>query len=369
MAVMLECDVLRDARENLGLSAAQIAKKANVSLRQYQRFESGERSLSASSFMIARRILEALELDIASFGKGNEAATDEPILAYQEQIETAYASSCEVFKDKICVFIGRLERCSKQEAQDRVYAVGGVPQNGIAAFVSFVIAGKVSESSKAYKEAKRYESHGLLSIISEQEFFDALEGKFVPPENLQNREEDVHAPNMSALLNHKRVAYLASKKIIGADGNLLDARSSTAVQSFVHKYLNASLADQTRGQYGKIINDLEQGAELLLDTSGFFERQKDGRCFSTGYSKTLSSDQEKAIIYAECFLESIDDFKYPPKLRKTRNSTANEHRADQSRWMRMAAAEIQRKLNEEHHDDFWSDRNPSRLNFKMRKPR
>ena len=58
MAIMLECDVLRSARENLGLSAGQIAKKASVSLRQYQRFESGERNLSVSSFMIARRILE-----------------------------------------------------------------------------------------------------------------------------------------------------------------------------------------------------------------------------------------------------------------------------------------------------------------------
>jgi len=29
MAVMLECDVLRNARENLGFSAGQIANKAN----------------------------------------------------------------------------------------------------------------------------------------------------------------------------------------------------------------------------------------------------------------------------------------------------------------------------------------------------
>jgi len=247
MAVMLECDVLRDARENLGLSAGQIAKRANVSLRQYQRFESGERNLSASSFMIARRILEALELDVATFGKGCGADTDEPIIAYQEQIETAYASNCKVFKDKICVFIGRLERCSKQEAQDRVFAVGGVPQNGIAAFVSYVIAGKVSESSKAYKEAKRYESHGLLSIISEQEFFDALEAKLVLPENLRKPEEVIDSPNMSALLNQKRAAYLASKKIIGADWNLLDARSYTAVHDFVQKFMHTTLPDQVRG--------------------------------------------------------------------------------------------------------------------------
>jgi transcriptional regulator with XRE-family HTH domain len=367
MAVMLECNVLKNARENLGLSAVQIASKANVSLRQYQRFESGERSLSASSFVIARRILEALELDISSFGKGNDNdSSGESITEYREKIKTAYASKCEVFKDKICVFIGRLERCSKQEAQDRVFAVGGIPQNNIAAFVSFVIAGKISESSKVYKTAKRYENHGLLTILSEQEFFDTLEGKFIPPETTP-AEIDEGIPNIAALLNQKRAAFLASKKIIGADENLLDARSVTAVQDFVQKYMHNTIADQVRGHYGIIINNLEQGAELLLDTSGFTKKHEHGNGFTTGYNKTLSTEQTKAVVYAECFLESIDDSKCPVKLRKRRNSTANEHRADESQWMKAAAEEIRRKLNEEHDDDFWSDRNPLLLHFSRKK--
>jgi len=371
MAVMLECDVLRGARENLGLSAGQIASKANVSLRQYQRFESGERSLSASSFSIARRVLEALELNVYSFGKGNDDDSSETaIMEYREQIETAYASKCEVFKDKICVFIGRLERCSKQEAQDRLFAAEGIPQNSVAAFVSFVIAGKVSESSKVYKDAKRYEDRGLLTILSEQEFFDALEGKFFPPETAPAEIEyipGIYSPNVHALLNQKRAAFLASKKIIGANENLLDARSASAVQGFVQKYMHTTLADQVRGHYCKIINDLEQGAELLLDISGFLERHRDGRGFSTGYNKTLTSDHIKAVNYAECFLESIDDSKCPAKLRKRRNSSANEHRADESQWMKAAADEIQKKLIEEHDDDFWSDRNPVFLHLNRKK--
>ena len=358
MAVMLECDVLREAREKLGLTAGQIANKANVALRQYQRFESGERNLSASSFAIARRVLEALEIDLTSFGKGSDGVSDEPIIEYTEQIASAYVSSCEVFRDKICVFIGRLERCSKQEAQDRVYAVGGIPQNGVAAFVSFVIAGKVSESSKAYKAARRYESHGLLTILSEQEFFDALDGRYIPSGSSHEPRDGGYDPNIPALLNQKRAAYLASKKIIGAAGNLLDARSVVAMQSFVQHYMYTTLADQVRGHYKRIIDDLEEGAELLLDMSGFFEMQKDGNGFCTGYNKSLTSGQSKAVVYAESFLASIDDCKCPAKLRKRRNSTSNEHRADESQWMRAAAAEIKRKLNEDHDDDFWCDRNP-----------
>ena len=240
MAVMLECDVLRDARENLGLSAGQVASKANVALRQYQRFETGERSLSSSSFAIARRILEALDIDVASFGRGNGDTSDELIIKYQEQLETAYASKCEVFRDKICVFLGRLERCSKQEAQDRVFAIGGIPQNSVVAFVNYVICGNISKSSKAHKDAKRYEKNGLLTILSEQEFFDTLDGKFNPPQIATSEVECIpghYSPDIEALLNQKRAAFLVSKKIIGADGILLDARSSVAVQNFVQKYL------------------------------------------------------------------------------------------------------------------------------------
>jgi len=101
MAVMLEYDVLKNAREHLGLTAAQIANKANVTLRQYQRFESGERSLSASSFMLARRIWKALELDVSSFSKGNENdSSDEAITEYQEQIETGMRQSAKCLKIK-----------------------------------------------------------------------------------------------------------------------------------------------------------------------------------------------------------------------------------------------------------------------------
>ncbi|MDR1329829.1 MAG: helix-turn-helix domain-containing protein [Oscillospiraceae bacterium] len=52
--VRLEHSILQNARGKLRLTQRQVADAAKVQLRQYQRFESGERSLSSSSFHIAR---------------------------------------------------------------------------------------------------------------------------------------------------------------------------------------------------------------------------------------------------------------------------------------------------------------------------
>jgi len=237
-----------------------------------------------------------------------------------------------------------------------------------------VIAGKVTETSKVFKEAQRYEKHGLLTILSEQAFFDALDGKYIPTEN-PNKAKDIETiggdefdfPNTAAILDHKRAAFLASKKIIGTQGTPLDARSSTAMQDFMARYVTTNLSDMVRGQYEYIIEQLKQGAELLLDMKGFTRYNENGSGFCTGYNRKLNSDHTKAIIHAECFLESIDDAQCPAKLRKRRNSTANEHRADQSKWMKEAAAEIQRKLDTLSDADFWSDRNPSWLHVNSSK--
>lgn len=67
--------ILRDAREKLGLTQQQVSDKARIQLRQYQRFESGERELSSSSFNIAHKVLNALELDLTSFANGDYSFT------------------------------------------------------------------------------------------------------------------------------------------------------------------------------------------------------------------------------------------------------------------------------------------------------
>ena len=66
-----EASILKQAREKLGLTQQQVANKAGIQLRQYQRFENAERNLTSSSFNIGCSVLEALEIDIAAFRRGD----------------------------------------------------------------------------------------------------------------------------------------------------------------------------------------------------------------------------------------------------------------------------------------------------------
>ena len=72
-----EKQILRDYREKLGLTQQQVADKAKIQLRQYQRFEAGERNLSSSSFNIACWVIEALGLDITKYHHGVYILGDE----------------------------------------------------------------------------------------------------------------------------------------------------------------------------------------------------------------------------------------------------------------------------------------------------
>ncbi len=54
---------LKYRREQLGLSQQQVANLAGIDLRQYQRFESGERNMSSSSMRIGLSICRVLQLD------------------------------------------------------------------------------------------------------------------------------------------------------------------------------------------------------------------------------------------------------------------------------------------------------------------
>ena len=74
-----EKDILKDSRSELGLTQQQVSDKAGIQLRQYQRFESGERQLSSSSFNIACKVLRALELDIVKFNNGEYCISDDTV--------------------------------------------------------------------------------------------------------------------------------------------------------------------------------------------------------------------------------------------------------------------------------------------------
>ena len=59
--------VLRERRVVLGLTQQQVADRAGIKLQQYQKFESGERSILTASFVIACKVLNALKINIEDF--------------------------------------------------------------------------------------------------------------------------------------------------------------------------------------------------------------------------------------------------------------------------------------------------------------
>lgn len=55
--------LLKIRREQLKFTQQQVADSAGITLRQYQKFESGERSIRGASLRIGLGICDALELD------------------------------------------------------------------------------------------------------------------------------------------------------------------------------------------------------------------------------------------------------------------------------------------------------------------
>jgi len=55
--------ILKDRRIDLGLTQQQVADMARIQLRQYQRLESGERSMSGASMRIGLSVCHVLRLD------------------------------------------------------------------------------------------------------------------------------------------------------------------------------------------------------------------------------------------------------------------------------------------------------------------
>lgn len=53
--------VLSEKRQILRLTQQEVANRAKITLRQYQRLESGERNILTSSFGLACRVIEALD--------------------------------------------------------------------------------------------------------------------------------------------------------------------------------------------------------------------------------------------------------------------------------------------------------------------
>lgn len=60
-----EC--LKMRRHEQKLTQQAVADKAGIKLQQYQKFERGERNILTASFIVACKVLDALEIDIPDF--------------------------------------------------------------------------------------------------------------------------------------------------------------------------------------------------------------------------------------------------------------------------------------------------------------
>ena len=63
--------VLSERRQMLSMTQQEVADRANITLRQYQRLESGERNILTCSFGLACRVIEALDMDVSKFYHGD----------------------------------------------------------------------------------------------------------------------------------------------------------------------------------------------------------------------------------------------------------------------------------------------------------
>lgn len=62
-----ERSILKRRREELGLTQQQVADRAEILLRQYQRLESGDRNIASASLRIGLSVCVALQLDPRRF--------------------------------------------------------------------------------------------------------------------------------------------------------------------------------------------------------------------------------------------------------------------------------------------------------------
>ena len=62
--------VLKKHRQKLGLTLHQVADKAGIQIKQYQRFEAGDRELSDAGSITVYKVLKALEMDVEKYASG-----------------------------------------------------------------------------------------------------------------------------------------------------------------------------------------------------------------------------------------------------------------------------------------------------------
>ena len=76
--------ILKEHRIESGLTQQQVADRAGIQLQHYQKFESGARNLRTASFIVACRVLEALDLDIVKYFHEDRIYEEERIFNFED---------------------------------------------------------------------------------------------------------------------------------------------------------------------------------------------------------------------------------------------------------------------------------------------
>ena len=91
---------LAKQREALGLTQQQVADRAGILIRQYQRLESGERSLDSTSFRIGLNVCYALQIDPrfyceARIKEAGQQAREQRLLKAEDEAVVSHAAPVE----------------------------------------------------------------------------------------------------------------------------------------------------------------------------------------------------------------------------------------------------------------------------------
>jgi len=192
------------------------------------------------------------------------------------------------FSGKCVLFVGTLERCSRRDAMDELFFdCGGVPVDRFAAWVSYVVAGRGAENIEAYREAKEQEQRGHTIILTEEQFFDVVDGKFIPPPNPNYKEstatlwlpagmsmeqhEKREAAQRAEFIGGKRDDYLRKRK---PANNKYDVRVQDDMKlRFDYNQVNMMWTALERwGEAAQVGMAVEECAELIVALQKYINR-------------------------------------------------------------------------------------------------
>jgi len=183
---------------------------------------------------------------------------------------------------KFVAFVGNFE-CQRRDAMDALFfECGGIPQDDVNSFVSHVVVGSHAEKLDKYKQAKSGERDGYLILLTEQEFFETVAGKFIPPENpnrktggivieADSRNKEKEEQDRLEFICRKREDYLSNRKPAGNkyDMRLQDEMSLHFSFSQVNS-MRAALA--VWGEAAQVGMAVEECAELIVALQKYINR-------------------------------------------------------------------------------------------------